>query len=143
MTTAPTDVITAPMDLTTSEGSSRLLDLPAELRNRIYEYVAVNSGAELAPRTRGKLVTKTALGQVSKQVRNEFLAVLYVSVPTIKAHVFDFDFAHIVTFLNKLSDRELSALPTLSIPTHRKLCVHIEVRRGWGSRSGFFGVSTP
>lgn len=123
------EFIAAPTDAATSEGSSRLLDLPAELRNRIYEFVALDSGAVLSPRTRGKLAPKTALCRVSKQVRDELLAVLYVSALIIKAHVFDFD-AHIVTFLNKLSERELSALPTLDNPTQRKLCVHIEVRTG-------------
>ncbi|KAK5123220.1 hypothetical protein LTR85_003419 [Meristemomyces frigidus] len=116
-------------DTTAIIGSSPLLDLPAELRNDIYEYVAINSGAALHRRTKGKLASGTALCRVSKQVRDEYQAVLYISAPIIDAHVKNFDFSHIVTFLNKLSERELSALPTLNSPTHRKLRIHLEITR--------------
>jgi len=109
------------------EDSSPLLQLPAELRNDIYEYIAVDACAELHPRTRGKLASRSTLCRVSKQVRDEYHAVLYMTTPYIKAHVKDFDFGHIVTFLNKLSDRELNALPTLSIPTQRKLHIHTHI----------------
>ncbi|KAK4547251.1 hypothetical protein LTR36_000906 [Oleoguttula mirabilis] len=121
---------TAPTATATNEGSSPLLDLPAELRNQVYEYVAIDAGASLHPRTRGKLASKTSLCRVSRQVREEYQAVLYISAPIIEAYVTNFKFAHIVTFLNKLSARELNALPTLNIPTHRRLRVHLEVRRG-------------
>jgi len=110
-----------------NEDSSPFLELPAELRNAVYEYVAIDACGALHRRTRGKLASRTALCRVSKQVRDEYHAVLYMTTPYIEAHVKDFDFGHIVTFLNKLSDRELNALPTSTIPTHRKLRVHIRI----------------
>ncbi|KAK5134452.1 hypothetical protein LTR08_006499 [Meristemomyces frigidus] len=110
-----------------ANASSPFFELPAELRNEVYEYVALSAGAQLRPRFRGRLISATALCRVSKQVRKEYEAALYVSASRITAHVRNFDFGHLVTYLNKLTGRELSALPMLNIPSQRTLEVHVYI----------------
>jgi len=95
---------------------SPFLGLPAELRNAVYEYVALGSPpAMLRPNGKGQLLSNSPLMRVSRQVRDEYTSALYVAAP-LSAIVKDMDFSHIVTFLNKLSERELSVLPSLTKP---------------------------
>ena len=103
------------------------LKLPAELRNTVYEYVVHDAGAVLRPKGYGRLASRSAICRVSRQVHDEYLSVVYVSAPEIRAYVTNFNFAHIIKFLNQLSNRELSALPTLNIPSERRLLIDIDV----------------
>lgn len=105
----------------------KLFELPAELRNKIYEYVALDSKAVLHFKRRGKLATSSALIRTARQINDEYFGMLYVTAPEIRATVKDFDFGHIITFFNTLSERELNALPTLNKPTSRKLLIRVEV----------------
>lgn len=101
-----------------------LLDLPAELRNNIYEKVLENQPkVYLSKRTRGNLASQSALARVSRQVRNEFLPVMYLCAGEIIASVQNFDFRHIVTFLNRLSDKEMTAL--VETPSSRKMKIEL------------------
>lgn len=106
---------------------SLILELPPELRNEVYGLVSVASTATLHPRQRGVLITHSSLGRVSKQVREEFMSAVYLSTPTIRAHVTDFKFSHIVTFFNKLSEREASALTAGSIAAERRLEIKLHL----------------
>ena len=104
----------------------RLLELPAELRNRIYEYIALEYDIVLSPRANGRLATSSPLAKVSHQVREEYLGLLYVTAPTIRVPLTDWNFAHVIKFFNTLSQRELNALPTVGRPSSR--CLHINVK---------------
>lgn len=106
----------------TEQKSSPLLDLPIELFDMILEYVAADAGAFLS-RKSTDLCSRTGLMGVSHQVRNQYQSVLNVSASEIRTKVKDFDFSHIVKFFNKLSDRELNTLPTISLPTERKFVI--------------------
>lgn len=108
----------------------RLLDLPAELRNNIYEKVAESETAHLSVRTRGNLASASALSRVNRQIRNEFLPIIYICAPKIVARVSNFDFRHIVTFLNRLSEAELQTLPSVTRPNERKMEVELQVLCG-------------
>ena len=68
---------------------SPLLNLPPELRNEIYSYCTHDADAKLHPRCRGKLLTTSPLSRVSRQVREEYMAVSYVSTSSIRALVKD------------------------------------------------------
>ncbi|TKA64810.1 hypothetical protein B0A55_10549 [Friedmanniomyces simplex] len=105
------------------------LDLPAELHNSIYEYSALHYSAVLRPKARGRLLTNTPLTRVSHQIRAEYAAILFLAAPTITAHIHDLDFSHLVTFLNQLSDRELNALPSLTVPTARQILAELHITR--------------
>ncbi|KAK5731780.1 hypothetical protein LTR17_011131 [Elasticomyces elasticus] len=106
---------------------SLLLDLPPELRNLVYEFVfASTGGVHLSPKAHRKhLACGSALNRVNKQVRHEFLTVgeLVVDIHTSAPN---FDFRHIVAFLNRLSDQEIQALPSLAVPVQRKVIVDLQ-----------------
>lgn len=118
---------------------SLFLALPPELRNHVYSFVAADAPpVVLHPKTRGRRLSKSPLMTLSKQVSEEYQAMLYFSVPGITAYVKDFDFGHVVTFLNKLSEAEVKALPSLNtanaapainIPTERKVLVELEITK--------------
>ncbi|KAK6394140.1 hypothetical protein LTR65_001986 [Meristemomyces frigidus] len=69
--TQPTPI--APQKELRQESESRLLNLPAELRNRIYEYVACSEAPRLGPS--GVLQPDLMFARTSHQVRGELLAV--------------------------------------------------------------------
>jgi len=112
-------------------GPSRFLALPAKLRNEIYGYIGADvSSAFIHRRARGKLLTVSPLTSVSKQVADEYQAILYITVPKVIASVKDFNFSHIVAFLNKLSDAEVNALPDLvASPGERQIVAQLEVTK--------------
>ena len=102
------------------EKPSPLLELPAELRDMIYAYIAQNEKpARVDKRRPGNLLSTSPMNMVNKQVRQEFTSALYLSASKITATVRDFDFRHIVIFFNRLSDLELRALPDKNNPFNR------------------------
>ncbi|TIA23221.1 hypothetical protein D6C81_03045 [Aureobasidium pullulans] len=89
----------------------RFLDLSPELRNNIYNKIIENSSLIL-PRNninRG-LISTSVFSRVSKTIRSEFLPLALKTTPIIKTAVRNWDFSHIVNFLNRLSDDELEML---------------------------------
>ncbi|KAK5740796.1 hypothetical protein LTR17_004386 [Elasticomyces elasticus] len=110
-----------PVPHATPNEHSPFLSLPAELRNLIYAFSAQESSAVLIHHARGRLISDSPLMRVNRQVRNEYTSVLYLTAPLITAHVRSWDFAHVVTFLNRLSDRELAALPSQQVPSERRI----------------------
>ena len=106
-----------------------LLELPIELRQHIYGFVAKDTTAHLHHRTRGKLVSQCGLKRVSHQVHDEYESVLYLAAGKIAAHVKDFDFAHMVRFMNCLSEREMKTLAILGLPGTRVLHISIDITK--------------
>lgn len=104
----------------------RFFDLPAELRNHIYAYVAENCTVYLKQTTP---VAPKSLTQVSRQTEEELLPILLLHAPAIHTTVIDYDFRHIVTFLNRLTAAELDSLPTLSSSATRKITIRLQFRR--------------
>ena len=100
------------------DGPSRLLELPAELRNTIYAYAAEGRTAYLKKGQR-QLTDNSPLLATNHQLREEYTVILLLYAKTIKAEVIDFDFRHIVTFLNNLSTGELNALPNITGPQYK------------------------
>lgn len=109
------------------KGRSLLLELPAEIRNSIYEEVAADSQALISRRHRGTLLSKSGLGRLSRQVRSEYHAALYLYAPKITARVKNSDFGHVVTFLNRLSDAEMRALPSVQVASNRRVTLELEL----------------
>ena len=106
---------------------SLLLDLPPELRNKVYEAVRKITKITLGTHARKHFLSSSStLPRVNKQTRNEFLgdAMIRADIHIVSE---DFDFRHIVTFLNTLPQDDLSVLPTLGTSSTRKIMVTINV----------------
>lgn len=89
----------------------RFLDLAPELRSKVLSLAARRDGrATLKRYSRGILSSTDAIGLVSKQLREEYLGVLYQHAQVTLAYVVDFDFRHVVTYFNKLDAAEVRAL---------------------------------
>lgn len=82
------------------------LQLPRELRDEVYSSIATDSTAAIDKRGGGTISCSEALSLVNKQIRSEFLSALYLDAGSLVAKVVDFNFSHIITFFNRLSERE-------------------------------------
>ena len=95
---------------------SLLLDLPPELRNAVYDYVA---GTVATIKVRKNKPEQHPLAYTSRQIQNEFLPVFERDGPanasTIITEIADLDFRTLVIFLNKLPLPAGEQRQTLSI----------------------------
>ncbi|GAB7364420.1 hypothetical protein MBLNU230_g4961t1 [Neophaeotheca triangularis] len=106
---------------------SLILELAAELRNNIYTKVLEDHPqAFLSTGTKANLATTSRLIKVNKQIHQEFLSVLYTHAPQIIARVNNFNFTHIVTFFNRLSDIELKTIPAEKVQTYAEIVAAAE-----------------
>lgn len=104
-----------------------LLDLPAELRNNVYARVVEGQPeAYLTKRTSNKLASRSALPRANRQIREEFLAVLYMTADVV-TDVSNFNFAQVITFLNRLRDAELKALPSSVAQKGRQVIIRLQI----------------
>lgn len=105
----------------------RLLDLPPEVRNNIYYKVLENyPKGFLRSDGRGRVACRSALPRISRLVRQEFLAILYLSADT-ECRIVNLDFSHVVTFFNQLRDAELKALPSGLSPSDRQMILKLSI----------------
>lgn len=91
------------------------LDLPGEIGNEIYRIHCTEAEPkpplfDLSKRSRNQVVVQDALAWSYSQVHEELTSAVHYEEKGITAYVEDFDFRHIVTFLNKLSDMEMHEL---------------------------------
>jgi hypothetical protein len=121
----------------------RLFDLPAELRNVVYEKIAEEQSAQIRSPT--LLISDySGLLKAGPQLHDEYLPILILHASKIEARVNDFNFGPLVTVLNKLSHAEISALPTVTRPGTRRIEVQMVVScvgktrllRRWLNRAG-------
>lgn len=93
----------------------RLFDLPAELRNVVYEKIAEDQTAEI--RSRKKFLTdRSGLLGIEDRLRDEYLPILLLHSSELAVQIIDFDFGKLISFFNRLSDAEVNALPSTSKP---------------------------
>ena len=109
----------------TEEKPFRFLELPGELRNLVYEQVAQQQAGVLH---RGKLLVHSGLLGVSKQVGGECRAVVLIA-GDIQANVNNFDFRHVVTFINKLYEAELTTLLSITTVSRRAIKINLNFTR--------------
>ncbi|KAK5691853.1 hypothetical protein LTR97_011024 [Elasticomyces elasticus] len=111
---------------------SLLLDLPPELRTAIYEQIFItNGGVQLSRNTSHRnLATTCPLVRVNKQIRDEFLFAALL-LADIRTTAIGLDFRHIVSFMNRLSEREIAALPKNDNLTDRTVSVEIIMPKQW------------
>jgi len=108
----------------------RLLDLPPELRSRVYEFhLDDKPQAHLIwlIYQHPQLATTSSLILVSKQVREEFLGIVYLAGPIIYTTARNYDFRHIVTYLNRLDNLELERLTDKDKPYAKEMKIVIGI----------------
>lgn len=90
------------------DGSARcaFLELPRELRDEIYKHV-MGSESSITMRRRN-FITKSGLVGANNQICEEFLDAVLFYAPSIDTTVRNHNFAHVVTFLNRLSEAQLT-----------------------------------
>lgn len=88
------------------------MQLPPELRNNIYEKALENHPVLHLSRSRTKktLASGSSLIRASKAIRQEFLQMVVVGAPIVETTVLNYDFAHVIAFMNRMSDAELKRL---------------------------------
>lgn len=101
-----------------------LFNLPAELRNLVYEKAAETQTAYLV---KGKVSDNSGFLTASSKLHDEYLPILLVFAPKFKARVLNFDFRDVIYTLNRLSDKTLDSLSTTSTPRARQLHIDIEI----------------
>ena len=89
------------------------LALPRELRDEIYKHVLEqDNSSTLKSGSGNNIATRCGLAGVNSQISDEFLDAVLFHAPVITATVRNHNFAHIVTFLNRLSKAQLTRLST-------------------------------
>ena len=100
----------------------RLLDLPAELRNLVYEKVAEEQIAYLVRRN---LQDRSGLLSVNRQLRNEYIPIMLLYPSKIQANVINFDFREVVACINRLSSADMDSV---RITKRRSWELHIQLQ---------------
>lgn len=85
------------------------LELPRELRDKIYLEVVTSTGGATLGTSSNKIISGSKLCLVSRQLRDEFYKVLHVHAP-LSLTVYDFDFSTATAFLANLTTSELHAM---------------------------------
>ena len=109
---------------------SPLLKLPRELRDKIYSKVGGDHfEGHLDREHPGKLgSSSSALLRANKQIHDEYLDALYHKADII-ARVVDFDFAHVITFINNLAERARNTLPHINPSSTRNIVVLLVLKK--------------
>jgi hypothetical protein len=88
------------------------LALPRELRDEIYKHVLEQDGSATLKSGSRNIVTQCGLVGVNDQISEEFLDAVLFYAPIITTKVRNHNFAPVVTFLNRLSQAQLTRLST-------------------------------
>jgi hypothetical protein len=88
------------------------LALPRELRDEIYKHVLDQDGSTTLKSGSRNMITHCGLVGVNAQVSEEFLDAVLFHAPIITTTVRNHNFAPVVTFLNRLSQAQLTKLST-------------------------------
>ncbi|KAI7279205.1 hypothetical protein KC345_g5467 [Hortaea werneckii] len=109
---------------------SLFLDLPLELRDIIYLMLLRERSPLRLSTWRKPLLTTSALVRVNKQVRSEYLntASLYGN---IKTNVRDFNFHHIISFLNRVPEPKTPSFSADHAPKSRTISIYFLSGAKW------------
>jgi hypothetical protein len=86
------------------------LALPRELRDEIYRHVLEQDRSSKLKSGSSNIITRCGLIGVNAQISEEFLDAVLFHAPVITTTVRNHNFAHVVTFLNRLSHAQLKRL---------------------------------
>lgn len=97
----------------TSNPQCSFLSLPRELRDEIYKHI-LETDSSITMKQRN-FITKTGLVGTNSQICSEYLDAVLFHAPVIKTTVRNHNFAHVVTFLNRLSEAQLQRFQTSAV----------------------------
>ncbi|CAK4027213.1 Hypothetical predicted protein [Lecanosticta acicola] len=86
------------------------LELAQETRDAIYDMVFEDCPPKLSRNVRKPLSTACALIRVNKQIHAELVDRIQYGTTPLHTEVINYNFAHIVTFLNRIPDPQLKKL---------------------------------
>ena len=113
------------------DGNTRcaFLALPRELRDEIYKHV-LESDSSVTMNQRN-FITKSGLIATNSQICEEFLDAVLFYAPVINTTVRNHNFAHVVTFLNRLSEAQLMRFKSdaAAKSLHRKIRITLTYSR--------------
>ncbi|KAK5168263.1 uncharacterized protein LTR77_006832 [Saxophila tyrrhenica] len=130
--------------LNTATDTPKLLTLPGELRNAIYELVVQDAKATFTQDA--KLILTSPFACVNRQIRQEYLSILKTQFPVLTTDVVHFKFDHIYKYYLEHHDigphASSATLPGVQIAMHIKPGNPKRVRFGldeWlGRRTGLY-----
>ena len=96
--------------------TSGFLALPRELRDETYRHVLISGPKRAVTLQNRDFITKSGLIGVNSQIKEEFLDAVLFFAPVIHTTVRNHNFAHVVTFLNRLSEAQLHKLAAAATP---------------------------
>ncbi|KAF1967874.1 hypothetical protein BU23DRAFT_602603 [Bimuria novae-zelandiae CBS 107.79] len=106
----PTDPTPPPEPTQPPQPLPPFLALPRELRDEIYKHVLDQDGSTTLKAGSRNTATRSGLVGVNSQICEEFLDAVLLYAPVISTTVRNHNFAHVVTFLNRLSQAQLARL---------------------------------
>lgn len=97
-------------DSSINNQQASFLGLPAEIRNQIYERLALATTLSLTPpKSRKQGVLPVGLLLCCRQIHKEYRPLL-LSLATIQIYVNDYNFGNVIRVLEKLQERDLALL---------------------------------
>jgi hypothetical protein len=102
-----------------------LLELPAELRNRIWELLVPDEKAYILKDS--TLTCSSPLRMANHQIRREISDMCFLLSPRVWFEVVDLDFSHVACFLNKLTDSEIQDFTSIKRGGRGLRTVHIKL----------------
>ena len=112
-----------------------LCTLPGELRNQIYEQLANDDRITIIEEITGtgysaQSLHLSHLNNIDAQTHEEYNSIAYGIAPFIETTVHDFDFAHVMAFLDHLTDKEINTFPNPDCPSNRHFIINLEIDLG-------------
>ena len=112
-----------------------LCTLPGELRNQIYEQLANDDRITIIEEITGagysaQSLHLSHLNNIDAQTHEEYNSIAYGIAPFIQTTVHDFDFTHVMAFLDHLTDKEINTFPNLDCPSNRHFIINLEIDLG-------------
>ena len=115
-------------------GLHGLCTLPGELRNQIYEQLAnddrITILEELGDRFSTESLYLSRFSDIDQGIQKEYVSIAFGRSRSIETTVHDFDFTHVMAFLDHLTDKEINTFPNLDYPSNRRFIINLEIDLG-------------
>ena len=106
--------------------------LPGELRNNIYGHIAKDDCLFIRSSANGKTFSLvphyvSPMYNAPDNIKAEYIGIACKSASIIETVVYDFDFSHVETFLDTLSEQDIETLPRIDHPSSRRFIISLKL----------------